>query len=72
MRSGDFVTLVLKRRDLSPIISGLGCEAERWKKRAHTLKPDGTAWNEAVFKASHALEVKAHVLKLAGVKLATF
>jgi hypothetical protein len=72
MRPGDHVLLTLKRRDLAPIISGLGYESERWRKRAHTLKPDGTAWTEAVMKASHALEVKERVLKLVGAKIARF
>ena len=72
MRPGDYVTLVVKRSYLGPIISGLGCEAERWKKRAKTLKPNGEPWSDAVKRASYALEVKEHVLRAAGEKLAAF
>lgn len=72
MRPGDYITLVVKRAYLAPIISGLGCEAERWKKRANTLKPNGEPWSDAVKRASFALEVKEQVLKAAGDKLTTF
>lgn len=69
-RSGDYVTLIVKRADLGPIISGLGLESERWAKRARSVKPNGEKWTDAVLKASYALEVKERVLKLAEIRLA--
>jgi hypothetical protein len=71
MSQGDgYVTITLKRTDLGPIVSGLGLEAERWAKRARSVKPNGEKWSDAVKRASYALEVKERVLKLAEAKLA--
>ena len=62
-RPGDYVTLVLKRADLGVIVSALGTEAERWRKRAHGLKPNGEPWGDAVKNASRAMETKQNLLR---------
>ena len=62
-RPGDYVTLVLKRADLGVIVSALGTEAERWRKRAHTFKPNGEPWGDAVKNASRAMETKQNLLR---------
>jgi hypothetical protein len=64
MSQGDgYVTITLKRTDLGVIVSALGTEAERWRKRAHGLKPNGEPWGNAVKNASRAMETKQNLLR---------
>ena len=66
MKPGESVTLTLRRGDLKLVISGLGFEVERWRKRTRTLKPDGSAWTEARANVALALDIKDRALRLLG------